>query len=31
MPKNELRDIYGINDTGFPESFGAQLLYSFLR
>ena len=31
MPKNELPDAYGIDDKDFPESFGAQLLYPFLR
>ncbi len=31
MPKNELPDSYGIDDKEFPESFGAQLLYPFLR
>jgi sterol desaturase/sphingolipid hydroxylase (fatty acid hydroxylase superfamily) len=31
MPKNELPDAYGIDDKEFPESFGAQLLYPFLR
>jgi hypothetical protein len=30
-PKDELPDIYGINNTSFPESFGAQMLYPFLR
>jgi hypothetical protein len=29
MPENELPDAYGIDDTSFPESFGAQLLYPF--
>jgi sterol desaturase/sphingolipid hydroxylase (fatty acid hydroxylase superfamily) len=31
MPKNELPDAYGIDDKEFPTSFGAQLLYPFLR
>jgi sterol desaturase/sphingolipid hydroxylase (fatty acid hydroxylase superfamily) len=31
MPKNELPDSYGIDDKEFPASFGAQLLYPFLR
>jgi sterol desaturase/sphingolipid hydroxylase (fatty acid hydroxylase superfamily) len=31
MPKDELPDRYGVADTTFPESFGAQLLYPFRR
>jgi sterol desaturase/sphingolipid hydroxylase (fatty acid hydroxylase superfamily) len=31
MPKNALPGAYGIDDEGFPDSFGAQLLYPFLR
>lgn len=31
MPKNVLPDAYGIDDTSFPESFGAQMLYPFQR
>ena len=30
MPANELPDAYGIDDqSSFPESFGAQMLYPF--
>jgi sterol desaturase/sphingolipid hydroxylase (fatty acid hydroxylase superfamily) len=31
MPANVLPDAYGIDDTSFPESFGAQMLYPFQR
>jgi sterol desaturase/sphingolipid hydroxylase (fatty acid hydroxylase superfamily) len=31
MPESELPDAYGIADKSFPESFGAQMLYPFLR
>jgi sterol desaturase/sphingolipid hydroxylase (fatty acid hydroxylase superfamily) len=31
MPKNELPDAYGIDDRRFPESFGKQILYPFVR
>jgi sterol desaturase/sphingolipid hydroxylase (fatty acid hydroxylase superfamily) len=31
MPANVLPDAYGIDDTGFPEGFGAQMLYPFRR
>jgi sterol desaturase/sphingolipid hydroxylase (fatty acid hydroxylase superfamily) len=29
MPKNVLPDAYGVDDTSFPESLGAQMLYPF--
>jgi sterol desaturase/sphingolipid hydroxylase (fatty acid hydroxylase superfamily) len=29
MPKNVLPDAYGVDDTSFPESIGAQMLYPF--
>jgi sterol desaturase/sphingolipid hydroxylase (fatty acid hydroxylase superfamily) len=29
MPKNELPDVYGVDDRAFPTSFGAQLVYPF--
>ena len=31
MPKNKLPEAYGIDDESFPNSFGAQMLYPFLR
>jgi sterol desaturase/sphingolipid hydroxylase (fatty acid hydroxylase superfamily) len=31
MPADELPDAYGIDDTSFPESFGAQMLYPFQK
>lgn len=31
MPANVLPDAYGIDDTAFPESFGAQMMYPFQR
>ncbi len=31
MPKNKLPEAYGIDDESFPGSFGAQMLYPFLR
>jgi sterol desaturase/sphingolipid hydroxylase (fatty acid hydroxylase superfamily) len=29
MPENEMPDAYGIDDHGFPEGFGSQILYPF--
>ena len=29
MPKQTLPDAYGVADTGFPPSFGAQMIYPF--
>jgi sterol desaturase/sphingolipid hydroxylase (fatty acid hydroxylase superfamily) len=29
MPKNVLPDAYGVDDTSFPESIGAQMVYPF--
>jgi sterol desaturase/sphingolipid hydroxylase (fatty acid hydroxylase superfamily) len=29
MPENVLPDAYGVDDTSFPESIGAQMLYPF--
>jgi sterol desaturase/sphingolipid hydroxylase (fatty acid hydroxylase superfamily) len=29
MPKNELPDVYGVDDREFPPSFGAQMVYPF--
>jgi hypothetical protein len=31
MPTKELPDTYRIDDTSFPESFGAQMLHPFQR
>jgi len=31
MPENVLPDAYGVDDTSFPESFGAQMLYPFQK
>jgi sterol desaturase/sphingolipid hydroxylase (fatty acid hydroxylase superfamily) len=29
MPKDELPEVYGIDDRGFPEGFAAQMVYPF--
>ena len=29
MPRNELPDVYGIADRGFPPTFAQQMLYPF--
>jgi len=31
MPAKELPDAYGIDDTSFPESFGARMPHPFQR
>jgi hypothetical protein len=31
MPAGELPDRYGVADTAFPTSFGAQLVHPFTR
>jgi sterol desaturase/sphingolipid hydroxylase (fatty acid hydroxylase superfamily) len=31
MPNDELPDAYGIDDKRFPQSFGGQMVYPFMR